>query len=121
MGMPSGDQGPTFEQPPVGGSKTSVYPNPSSSREWTDRSGTVWHRRGDRGEALDSKRTRRLMRRDGLPLVTWKYGSVSWHWSAEEKTKAAAALREGAGSLGEIFPTEWKAEDGTHMLMLEHR
>ena len=45
-----------------------VYPNPSSARHWTDAEGCVWHRRGERGEALDEKRTRHLLRSEGVAL-----------------------------------------------------
>ena len=118
--MSGGDQR-TGDQLPARHCEKRVYPNPSSSRQWTDCSGTVWHRRGNRGEPLDPKRVRRLLRRNGLPLATWKYGEVSWYWSSDEKERAAAALNEAVGPVSDIFPTEWKADDGTHMLMLEHR
>lgn len=98
--------------------QTGVYPNPSASRSWTDAGGTVWHRRGERGEGLGEKRVRALLRKPGLPLVTWSAGVVTWFDSAEEKQSAASALQEAAEVPADLFAVEWKSDDGEHMLML---
>jgi hypothetical protein len=100
--------------------QTGVYPNPSTSRSWTDGDGRVWNRRGSRGEALDPKRTRALLRKAGLPLATWSAGVVRWFDSPEDKQAAADALYEAARWPDDVFPVEWKSDDGEHMLMLEH-
>ena len=97
-----------------------VYPNPSCGRTWTDHLGRVWHRRGDRGEALDPKRTRTLIRKESVPLVTWWAGEVQWYSDREAKKAAADALYRDAADPREVEPREWKSDGDDHMLMLEH-
>lgn len=80
----------------------------------------MWHRRDHRGERLDPKRTRALLRREGLPLAIWSSGEVTWFKHSDDKQAAAEALSAGLDPHGDIHPTEWKSDDGRHMLMLEH-
>lgn len=97
-----------------------VYPNPSSVKEWTDHRGRIWRRRGGRGELLDEKRTRRLLRSKDVSLVTWWAGVVEWFDDPADKESAAIALYERAVHPDDVFTSEWKNEDSDHLLMLEH-
>jgi len=97
-----------------------VYPNPGSGKEWTDAQGRVWRRRGEAHSGLDEKRTRTLLRRAGVPLATWWAGDVEWHDSPGQKQSAGDRLNDAAQRPEDVVATEWKADDGTVMLLLEH-
>jgi hypothetical protein len=97
-----------------------TYPNPGSGKEWTDVQGRVWRRRGESPGALDEKRTRTLLRRGGVPLATWRAGSVEWYESPDQKQSAAERLNDLAERSEDVVASEWKADDGTVMLLLEH-
>jgi len=97
-----------------------VFPNPTTSRNWTDHSGRLWHRRGERGWNLDEKRTRRLLRSDSVPLATWDDGTVKWFTGSLAKQTAADHLYAAASHPSDIRQSEWKSADGSHLLMLEH-
>ncbi len=53
-------------------------------------------------------------------MATWQVGKVTWFFSSDEKQAAAAALYDAARWTEDVFPTEWKSDDGEHMLLLEH-
>lgn len=95
-----------------------VYPNPGTGKTWTDPLGRIWERRGV--SWLDGKRTRTLLRKDGVTLGTWWAGEVSFHETAEAKQAASADLHEAAERPEDIVASEWKMLDGAVLLLLEH-
>ena len=97
-----------------------VYPNPATAKTWCDGAGRTWWRRTDRLGGLHAKRTRSLLRRSGVALVTWWAGDVEWFDDASAKQAAASDLYQAVQHPDDIVAWEWKAEDGTRMLMLEH-
>jgi hypothetical protein len=105
---------------PVGGTDDEglVYPNPGSSKNWTDPQRRAWQRRGE--DRLDDKRTRALLRREGVPLATWSAGEVVFYDTTHEKQAAAARLHDAAERPHHIVASEWRAADGTVLLLLEH-
>lgn len=94
-----------------------VYPNPGSTKGWTDRQGCAWV---PRGNGLDGKRARVLLRRPGVLLATWEAGRMAWHSAPEDKDAAAASLLAKAQQAEDVLASEWKASDGTVLLLLEH-
>jgi hypothetical protein len=97
-----------------------VYPNPGSGKHWTDGLGRVWHRRGTAAQGIDPKRARTLLRRDGVPLVTWQAGEIEWIEGHQAKAAAAEALHALAAHADDVVAWEWVSDDRTHLLMLEH-
>src|SRR4051812_28750868 len=95
-----------------------VYPNPGASRQWTDRHGRTWERRGSAW--LDVKRTRTLLRRSGVPLATWWAGEVAFYDTVNDKEAAADSLLDAAEQPDNVVASEWRAADGTRLLLLEH-
>ncbi len=95
-----------------------VYPNPGSGKRWADTHGRAWERRGT--ACPDEKRTRALLRRDGVLMATWWAGQVAYYDSAEEKRAAADKLLDAAERPGDVVASEWKSADGTVLLLLEH-
>jgi hypothetical protein len=95
-----------------------VYPNPGASKSWMDPQGRTWNRRGE--DWLEDKRTRALLRRGGVPMATWWAGEVAFYDTAEEKREAAARLYNAAERPESVVASEWKAADGTVLLLLEH-
>jgi hypothetical protein len=95
-----------------------VYPNPGAAKRWTDPHGRAWERRGNAW--LDGKRTRALLRRDGVPMATWWAGEVAFYATAEEKQVASDRLHAAAEPPENVVASEWKAADGTVLLLLEH-
>jgi hypothetical protein len=83
--------------------------------------GRVRPRLERRGVAsLDEKRTRALLRRGGVPLATWWAGKVEFYDSPEDKQAAADRLVDSAERPEDMVASEWKAADGTVLLLLEH-
>ncbi len=95
-----------------------VYPNPGGAKRWTDPHGRTWQRRG--ATWLDEKRTRALLRRDGVPMATWWAGEVAFYETVQEKQAAADRLYNGAERPENVVASEWKTADGTVLLLLEH-
>ena len=94
-----------------------VYPTPGSTKGWTDSQGRTWTPRGD---GLDGKRARVLLRRTGVLLATWEAGRMAWYSTPEDKDAAASALLAKAQQAEDVLASEWKASDGTVLLLLEH-
>lgn len=94
-----------------------VYPNPGSTKAWIDDQGRTWTPRGD---GLDGKRARVLLRRPGVLLATWEAGRMAWHSTPEDKDAAASVLLAKAAHADDVSASEWKGQDGTVLLLLEH-
>lgn len=76
---------------------------------------------GDRVGDLVPGRSAPIIRRDeNVPLATWAAGEVIWFSKATEKMAAAEELYAQAAHPSDVFPVDWKAESGGHLLMLEH-
>ena len=99
------------------GGEEGVYPNPGSTKGWTDGQGRTWTPRGD---GLDGKRARVLLRRPGVLLATWQAGRMAWHSTPEDKDAAASALLAKATHPDDVLASEWGSQDGTVLLLLEH-
>lgn len=97
-----------------------VYPHPGSGKRWEDHQGRVWQRWGEVQSFLDEKRTRMLMRRAGVPLATWWAGEVDWTDGPEAKAAAAERLYDAAIRAEDVVASEWKTDEGTVLLLLEH-
>lgn len=97
-----------------------MFPDPSSLKTWTDPHGRLWQRIGGHTRGLDEKRTRTLLRRRGVSLATLWAGDVEWFDDPEQKQSAADRLYAAAAHPDDVVGSEWKAEDGTRMLLLEH-
>lgn len=69
---------------------------------------------------MDEKRTRALLRRPGVPLATWWAGQVQRADAPEAKATAAERLYAAAVQPEDVVASEWKADDGTVLLLLEH-
>lgn len=94
--------------------------NPSFEGSWVDESGHTWRRKSKRGRVLEDRRVRTLLRRDEVPLVVWRSFKASRYDDAAAKSAAADELRAGAAHEDDIVASEWQAEDGRLLLMLEH-
>ena len=94
--------------------------NPSSEGSWTDGSGDTWRRKGKRGRVLESRRIRSLLRRDDVPLVVWQSFETTLYDDVPAKLAAADELGDLAADNSDIAASEWLAEDGRLLLMLEH-
>jgi hypothetical protein len=96
--------------------------NPSYVGSWVDEVGETWRRKGKRGRVLDGRRVRSLLRRDDVPLVVWWSFETTRYDDAAAKLAAAEDLRSSADRQDEdIVASEWQAEDGRLLLMLERR
>lgn len=111
----------TTHAPAVPSPSRFVYPNPSSQTTWTDALGRCWTRHASAVRGLHPKRVRTLLRRDDVPLVVWHAGEVAWYVGAHDKQGAAGNARAAAAAdtQGDVTPSEWRAEDGAILLMLE--
>lgn len=94
--------------------------NPSYEGSWVDASGNIWRRKGKRGHVLEDRRVRTLLRRDDVPLVVWRSFEATKHDDVGAKLAAADGLRATADDSEDVVASEWKTEDGSVLLMLEH-
>lgn len=94
--------------------------NPSYEGSWTDESGDSWRRKGKRGRVLETRRIRSLLRRDDVPLVVWQSFDTTLYDEVPAKLAAADQLGDLAAENGDVLASEWSAEDGRLLLMLEH-
>jgi hypothetical protein len=93
--------------------------NPSFEGSWTDDRGEVWKRKGKRGRVLEDRRIRSLLHREDVPLVVWQ--SFETFRYDDPPAKEAAALRLSSSGTWDhdVHASEWLADDGRLLLMLE--
>ena len=94
--------------------------NPSAEGSWTDRCGVVWRRKGKRGRVLEERRVQSLLRREDVPLVVWQSFETCQYDDPSAKEAAAKRLRGLGMADDDVHASEWLAEDGRMLLMLEH-
>lgn len=93
--------------------------NPSFEGSWVDRRGQTWTRKGKRGRVLEERRVRSLLRREDVPLVVWQSFETTRHDAVAAKASAVDALG-GLGQLRkDVVASEWLADGGQTLLMLE--
>jgi hypothetical protein len=95
--------------------QTGRYPNPSAAKRWIDHLGREWSLRGERGQPLDGKRARHLLRKSGIPLAMWSVGEISWFEDIIEKQAAADHLHQRAQCAEDVFVSEWRRDHGEQL------
>lgn len=96
-----------------------VWPQPINDREWWDLVGDRWHMRGDE---LDPKRTRRLLKRSDVHVLHC-YGTHPTVVTGSERAKLLAQIEEffdgGAPPMSDFRLAEFRNDEGAAMLVVQ--
>lgn len=79
----------------------------------------TWRRKGKRGHIVEARRVRSLLRKDDVPLITWRSFEVTQYDDATARVTAAEELNASIGPRDGVVASEWLDDDGSVVLMLE--